>query len=206
MLAFALAFWATPAPAGPVDIGALYAGDLGLGPRITIASDEPQDDGTIPALRGSLAGEITLAGLGDDELHAMRGGFNVGGGVVVHFGFDITTVVNGVPVQRLSMTDGRTVTMTGPATAEGVDAQVTLDGVRLPASAYAILNAGSTEVMTRLDAGSMAQLLRNTADGQAISRHAVFDITVTGLNADLARKAQHQVLMNALSTRAILGR
>lgn len=149
-------------------------------------------------------------GLGDDapvavaaaELDGMRGGFALPGGVVVGFGFDITTAVNGLPVQRFTLAADGTLAVSGAPGAPPASG----DGQPLPVLARTILNDGATRILTALDLGSAATIIANSADGQQITRHAVFTIEVDGLGAQLARRARDGVLFDAATTRRLFGR
>ncbi len=153
------------------------------------------------------AAELGLEGPGGmlvaaAELAEMRGGFALPQGVTVAFGFDITTIVNGLPAQRFTLGPDGTLAISGAAGAP----PATGAGQPLPALAETVLNDGATRILTALGLGTAATIIGNTADGQHVARHAVFDITIDGMGAQLARRAQEDVLTRALGTRALLGR
>lgn len=136
------------------------------------------------------------------ELDGMRGGFALPGGIVVGFGFDITTAVNGLPIQRFTLATDGTLAVSGAPGAP----PATGGGQPLPVLAQTILNDGATRILTALDLGSAATIIANSADGQQITRRAVFSIEVDGLGAQLAQRSRDAALLDAATTRRVFGR
>ena len=216
---------ALASPAAATDIFGVYAAELGVAvSSLAEQVDRPRDEPMLLALVESVA---------PAEMADMRAGFVVGG-VTVGFGFDITTSVNGLPMQRLTMPIGGTVAsvvtygaVTGAAaaaalagtgsTSDLVRASNTMTGNTavlsvgrttsgLPLRAESLLAEGAMRILTELSSQGATQLLANRADNQQVIRSATFEIELSGMRDMLARQAQGDVIGAALATRRSLGR
>lgn len=133
-----------------------------------------------------------------------RGGFAVGGGVMVSFGFDIQTNVGGLPLQRLQLENGGALVNVTDYGAGG-SATTRALGATDPIFTQALANDGLTRITTNVVNGSIAQAMVNQASGALIQRSAVVNLEISGMSAMLARRAQEGVLATALPARSGLG-
>jgi len=123
--------------------------------------------------------------MADDEMNALRGGFEIGG-ININFGATVTTILNGVPVltTNITVTDaGRIVDQTiadvgqsiGDLTEEG-RAALGLDGLGEDAAGIIIDDEnGVTALVHNVTEGALQNIIVNTATGRDIAQ----DIDIT---------------------------
>jgi hypothetical protein len=153
-----------------------------------------------------------------EELAVMRAGF-AQGGVVVNFGFDVTTSLNGIPMQRVTLPTGPVggempVSVTRFATPAELSAGAPLRETEMrglsaggmPFSVVLPANEGATRIATTIGEGGITSLLQNTANGQMLQRTGRFDIEIVGLRAQLTHAAMQAYVASALTARQALPR
>ena len=148
------------------------------------------------------------------DLQEMRGGFVGRSGVLVRFGFDISTRVNGALTQRLVMADTNigqnlpSVTLQRTA-ANGATTTETLTQQQLaqaPAEFKDVVNGGATTVATSLSSRGIVSAIQNSANNQLIQRTATINLEVVGLRNVLNNNSAGRFVGNALAARAVFGR
>jgi hypothetical protein len=148
------------------------------------------------------------------ELQEMRGGFIGRSGLVVRFGFEIATHVNGALTQRLVLADtniapnlpGVTLQRTaanGATTSETITRQ---NLAQAPAEFREVLNGGATTVSTSLSTSGIVSAIQNSANNQLIQRTATINLEVIGLRNSMNSNAAGRFVNNALAARAVFGR
>ena len=173
------------------------------------------------------AHDTTWMTVGDDTLAAMRGGFDLGGGVMVSFGISRVVTVNGVVLSSTSfqLPDLGRITEAQVAAFErylGSTSVVqvgsgntapTADGgasvARSSGSTAASGNAGASESSATAGSAtttfsSPATVVQNTLNNQAIQTRTVIDATTNALS--LARGANSAAALRDALTRAVPGR
>lgn len=195
---------------------------LVIGLSLGTAVSAGADTGTRPGTR-----DTTWMTVGDDTLAAMRGGFDLGGGVMVSFGISRVVTVNGVVLSSTSfqLPDLGRVTAAQIAAFErylGSTSVVQVgSGNTAPAadggagvasssgSSAASANAGTpgnsasagSEATTF---SSPATVVQNTLNNQSIQTRTVIDATTNALS--LARGANSAAALRDALTRAVPGR
>lgn len=201
---------------------------LAIGLSLGAAVSAGADTGARPAARNT-----TWMTVGDDTLAAMRGGFDLGGGVMVSFGISRVVTVNGVLLSSTSfqLPDLGRITAaqiaaferylgstsvvqvgsgnTAPTTptADGSTSVASSSGST--GSSTASGNAGT--LGSSANAGSAtttfnspATIVQNTLNNQSIQTRTVIDATTNALS--LARGANTAAALRDALTRAVPGR
>jgi hypothetical protein len=149
------------------------------------------------------------------ELQEMRGGFIGRSGALVRFGFDISTHVNGVLRQRLTMQDTditrntQSITVNQTGQNGGPPVPVTITQANLasaPAEFREVLNNGATTLSTTLSSRGIVSAIQNSANNQLIQRSATINLEVVGLRNIMNQNSGHRFIANALATRSVFGR
>ena len=186
------------------------------------------DTGARPGAR-----DTTWMTVGDDTLAAMRGGFDLGGGVMVSFGISRVVTVNGVVLSSTSfqLPDLGRITAaqiaaferylgstsvvqvgsgnTAPTTptAEGGTSVASSSGGTSstgPSGATGTSASSATAGSTTTTFSSPATVVQNTLNNQSIQTRTVIDATTNALS--LARGANTAAALRDALTRAVPGR
>lgn len=197
---------------------------LWLGAAVSAAADTSAR----PGARGT-----TWMTVGDDTLAAMRGGFDLGGGVMVSFGISRVVTVNGVVLSSTSFQlpdlgritaaqiaaferylgstsvvqvgSGNTAPTTPTAEGGGsVASSSASTGSPGPSGASGTSGNAATAGSATTTFSSPATVVQNTLNNQAIQTRTVIDATTNALS--LARGANTAAALRDALTRAVPGR
>jgi hypothetical protein len=144
-----------------------------------------------------------------EELQEMRGGFVGPSGVLVRFGFDIATHVNGALAQRLVLAPTDIGANTTSLTVDHTNAQgqTTQRPLGLTSTEFRdAVNGGATTVSTSLSSRGIVSAIQNQANNQLVQRTARIDLDVRGLRNVISNRSSARFVGNGLGTRAVLGR
>lgn len=124
------------------------------------------------AAGNAAAGEDAWMTVGDDTLARMRGGFDLGGGVMVSFGITRSVAINGVLVATTSfhVPDIGRITPTQAAAFEK-----NIGGAGL-------IQVGTGNTMTAGVLPAVATVVQNTLNGQTIQTRTLIDTTTNGMS------------------------
>ena len=193
-----------------------------------VAVSAGADTGARPGAR-----DTTWMTVGDDTLAAMRGGFDLGGGLMVSFGISRVVTVNGVVLSSTSfqLPDLGRVTATQIAaferylgstsvvqvgsgntapttpTADGGTSVASSSGGTSstgPSGATGTSASSATAGSTTTTFSSPATVVQNTLNNQSIQTRTVIDATTNALS--LARGANTAAALRDALTRAVPGR
>lgn len=181
---------------------------------------------------GAGARDATWMTVGDDTLAAVRGGFDLGGGVMVSFGISRIVTVNGVVLSSTSLQlpdlgritaaqvaaferylgSTSVVQVGGGNTAPTADADTSVasssggsgSSGTLPPSSPASAPGGSPAGSATTTFSSPATIVQNTLNNQSIQTRTVIDATTNALS--LARGANTAAALRDALTRAVPGR
>jgi hypothetical protein len=148
------------------------------------------------------------------ELQEMRGGFFDSSGFLVRFGFDISTHVNGILTQRLTLADTNITPSMSSLTVNETQSDGTVTPRPItqtslasgPATFVNTANGGATTISTSLASGGIISAIQNSANNQLIQRTAVINLEVIGLRNILNNHSAARFTSQALATRTIFGR
>lgn len=180
------------------------------------------------------ARDTTWMTVGDDTLAAMRGGFDLGGGVMVSFGISRVVTVNGVVLSSTSFQlpdlgritaaqiaaferylgstsvvqvgSGNTAPTVTPTADGGASVASSSGSTGSPGSAGQAGTSGSSDTAGSATTtfSSPATVVQNTLNNQAIQTRTVIDATTNALS--LARGANTAAALRDALTRAVPGR
>jgi hypothetical protein len=148
-------------------------------------------------------------GIDAEELQEMRGGFIGPSGVLVRFGFDIATHVNGALAQRLVLAPTDIGVNTTSLTVDHTDAQgqTTQRQLGLTPTAFRdSVNGGATTISTALSSRGIVSAIQNQANNQLVQRTARIDLDVRGLRNVISSRSSARFVSNGLGARSVLGR
>jgi len=201
---------------------------LFIGLSLGAAASAGADTGARPGAR-----DTTWMTVGDDTLAAMRGGFDLGGGVMVSFGISRVVTVNGVVLSSTSFQlpdlgritaaqiaaferylgstsvvqvgSGNTAPTT-PTAEGGVSVASSSGGTSStgPSGATGTSASSATAGSTTTTFSSPATVVQNTLNNQSIQTRTVIDATTNALS--LARGANTAAALRDALTRAVPGR
>lgn len=126
----------------------------------------------------------------NNELDGMRGGFSIGEGLDVSFGFEQTGSIDGVEQFRNSFTID--------SVASGFD-NVDMSNMNSVLLQNGTGNFVSTSVLDSLS-DSFGNIIQNTLDDQVISNTTIFDITLHNVPGTLQGLSAEQALMDSLGS------
>lgn len=202
---------------------------LFIGLSLGAAVSAGADTGTRPGAR-----DTTWMTVGDDTLAAMRGGFDLGGGVMVSFGISRVVTVNGVVLSSTSFQlpdlgritaaqvaaferylgstsvvqvgSGNTAPTVTPTADGGASVASSSGSTGSPGSTGQAGTSGSstTAGSATTTFSSPATVVQNTLNNQAIQTRTVIDATTNALS--LARGANTAAALRDALTRAVPGR
>jgi hypothetical protein len=185
----------TPA-AAPLDI--VFARALGL--EVDAVSSPTATERTEPRQLFADARPVEAGAMGE-----MRAGFAVNG-VWVNLGFDMTTTMDGQPVQRMTLPMGGSAVSVASFSEGEAGTQTVLSEATLPLRMEMLARDGATRMMTDIRNGEVTQLLTNRADGLQLQMSAIFDVELVGMREMLVRQATNELVSNALAARRMFGR
>lgn len=159
--------------------------DSGLSP----AAEAPQDARTAAVDEDAFIHTPNSLMVANTELDSMRGGFRIGTGLGVSFGFAQTGSINGVEQFKNSFT----IDSVGSGF-QNVDMS-NMNSVLLQNGNG---NFVSTSVLDSL-ADSFGNIIQNTLDDQVISTTTIYDISLQNVPGTLQGLAGEQALMDSLS-------
>lgn len=199
---------------------------LFIGLSLGAAVSAGADTGALPGAR-----DTTWMTVGDDTLAAMRGGFDLGGGVMVSFGISRVVTVNGVVLSSTSFQlpdlgritaaqiaaferylgstsvvqvgSGNTAPTVTP-TADGGASVASSSGSTAASGNAGASGSSATAGSATTTFSSPATVVQNTLNNQAIQTRTVIDATTNALS--LARGANTAAALRDALTRAVPGR
>jgi hypothetical protein len=147
------------------------------------------------------------------ELAGMRGGFIDSSGLVVRFGFDMTTTVNNVLQQRVVVTPIVVVPNVPSIQVAHTDSTGMTTTQQLSTSSLAnsaiqftdLVNGGRTTLSTTLGPNGTLSIVQNQMNNQLIQRAATFNFDIAGMRAALSNQANTIATFQGLRTRALFG-
>lgn len=181
---------------------------VGSGQRTAQAAASP-----VPAPRG--AGKIVLAladvpRVSSSKLGTMRAGFALPNGVLVNFGFDSATFLNGsgTPIQVFNVVgsaSGSLVTGNVTTQSQGPSQTVPLTSFNL-APLVTTTPDGLTSIVTAFGGSGLRTVISNQANKQMIQHLQTLNVDISGLSAILSQQVAQSLLNRAFGTRNVLGR
>lgn len=167
----------------------------------------------VPAARQAMAATLGLAGnvLDDRQLADIRGGMEIGSGIIVSFSFQEATYINNNLTQNIIVP---TLTVSPGSIASSVIGTVTGATGGVPASAIsaisnavsqaqtnsvatsvqAAINGGMTTIASTIGGNGVTNVINNAANGQLVQQTINANIGITGLTQALQSSVASTVL------------
>jgi hypothetical protein len=135
------------------------------------------------------------------ELAKLRGGFALGGGLVVNFGLEIQQFVNDMtkPINDVNISlvqNNFTVTQT----TGGTTTTSNLTGLPQTFSPAGVINNGATQLAVTVSNQAIKSIVQNSANNQALTSVVTLNVTTQGLMNKLQQTAGANQLIQLMQT------
>lgn len=179
------------------------------GTPATAQHDNHRNNQSAPTAIGKAFANVALD---DSELAAVRGGLNVGSGLVLNFAFQEATFVDhnltqNIIVPTITVSPGSATASVGGTTVAGGFGNFSPNSVavignaaaQLPVSSpslavQSVLNGGMTSIVSTVGSGGVTNLISNTANNQLVQQLITANINVTGLSQTIQQSVASTVV------------
>lgn len=144
------------------------------------------------------AGEFVWLAASDQTLEALRGGFDLGAGLMVSFGISRAVYINGQLITSTTFQVGDLASLTPPQAA-ALSQQISTQ-----AQAQVVKNGSGNTVELGTGAVPLATYIQNTVNNQTIRSQTIIDATSNGMGMVKGMNLQatiNEAITNAIATR-----